>query len=330
MGILRFGILNNAIQVVPNYLKYRPQKILKAFELACYNDRKTLLDPIINLAKELDKPIDVHANDERIFNTVCAYGYVDIVEWLLRYGETTNTPIDIHANSDDAFISACVNGYDRIYDMLLAECHKRSDRFDIHKDDEYIFRQSCANGRLNIVKKLLEYDNTIDIHAMDNFAFRYSCLEEHIETVKFLIDKGIDIRENNDEIFKECCRQNKIKIARWLVSMYPGYTFQIKGWKIASWNVKDWRKEINLMEHLTSTNNHHLLQETMNIEIIQTVQPQNCSSCNISKNYMIELECGDMCCPECIVKREKLRHRYLCPKCHMAYRLGQCKLYTPL
>lgn len=169
----------------------------------------------------LDHSYNTYTYEEAFINA-CRNGHLEIMKWI--YG--LDSAIDIHVDMERPFRDACEYGYLEIVKYLY-EVGLETEKINIHILSECPFRWASGAGNLDIVKYLLSLDR-IDIHAPTtsilerNYAFKYSCYNGHLETAKFLYDMGknkINIHENGEQIFRECCKKNRLEIIKFLFSI---------------------------------------------------------------------------------------------------------------
>jgi hypothetical protein len=88
---------------------------------------------------------------------------------------------------------------------------------------------------------LLEIKPDINIRINNDYIFRECCHTDNITIIKWLLEikPDINIEENNHEAFKNACENNAIEIANLLISLNPKkYTIKtndfgtIQSWKI--------------------------------------------------------------------------------------------------
>jgi sulfur relay (sulfurtransferase) DsrC/TusE family protein len=138
--------------------------------------------------------INIHWCDEYGFRLACEQGYLNIVEYLTNFYETSNTIIDIHINEEEGFRTACSNGHYNIIKYLvnLYKNHSFYTKININARNEEGFKMACRNNHLNIIKYLMklymhsDYEK-ITINGENNFR---STISTYSRVAKFLLSAG--------------------------------------------------------------------------------------------------------------------------------------------
>lgn len=130
---------------------------------------------------------DINENTQHVFiqymKTEKKHNIAFINSLFLKYSD-----LDVHENKNSAF-KYC-NDID-VFDFL---CSISPDiNYRIHDDNDIIFDTYCAVGKLDLA-----------IHVYNTF-------------------NNIDIRKNDDHIFRLCCSIQQYDVVQWLMSQYNGY-----------------------------------------------------------------------------------------------------------
>lgn len=186
----------------------------------------------INKLKEyyLNNPtIDIHHNNEEMFGLSCAYGNLNVAEWLFQLSQNKEIGlINIHAENEGVFYVACQNGHLEIAKWLWKLSHdKNIGSINIHNYNEYPFTASCKRGHLEVAKwlwKLSQDENVgiINIHTDDDRVFIESFYSDRVEVLKWLWKlsnitenkKPYDIHASNDFMFRTSCCFEKLYMAK--------------------------------------------------------------------------------------------------------------------
>lgn len=181
---------------------------------------------------DLNPDLNLRIDDDMIFKRACKYGYYEIVK---LYNELYPDILTNHNKKDGIcklFIDVCKNG-----DINIAKII-----FEVNPDinlsymNESPFICACSNGNTILAKWLLLMKPNINTKIKNNKAFYLACKYGHLHTAKWLlslsdrivinsnllkltlnkkfynifrwlytINPCIDIRENNDKIFRDIC-----------------------------------------------------------------------------------------------------------------------------
>lgn len=201
--------------------KYNSNEVYHlTFEYACKNC-------YLDLAKYihyLDKPINRNLSSKylsNLFEYCIDNNQLEISKWLY----SLNNEIDTNSHQNLSFSKSCQNGnletVKWIYQVL-------NDKIRLDPSPEILFQAICRQGHLEIVKFLFSKFN-IDIHHDNEQAFHNACRNDNIEIAKWLYEislnegKPIDIRANNDDVFKRCTVLNHQEICMWLATLCDSY-----------------------------------------------------------------------------------------------------------
>lgn len=146
-------------------------------------------------------------NHNDILLLACIHGHLDMVKYLINQG------VDIYFEHED--IDA--DGADKMNILLIASYKGhlhivtyliRNQNMDPHMQYNAPLVWACAYGRLNVVKYLIEEEQTedLDIHIDNDNLIVQACISGNLELVKYLIDKGLDIHINNDSVLCEATK----------------------------------------------------------------------------------------------------------------------------
>lgn len=221
----------------------------KVFINLCSNGN---LDHLQGLWYSKQKPINIHAENEKAFINSCRNGHLNVAQWLHMLGSLTGaTPINIHAQEEKAFVLSCVNNHLEIAKWLLTLdntiniraqnnrafiCSGRAGHLEVIKwlwlktpimdlrAKRLTFWASCANGKLEVVKWLLSlsHGDCIESSVLEQ-GFINSCRNGHFETAQWLYQNySLNPHAQYDEAFLSSCGGRHLDIAKWL------YGFEIK------------------------------------------------------------------------------------------------------
>ena len=181
----------------------------EAFCNACKNGH-------IEIAKwllSLDSNIINKFNRNKVFSDACGNGHIEVAKWLY------NDDVNIHYYYNTAFIEACEKGHIEVVQWLYSLTDDTS-KFEINK-----FITSLFDKKLSIVQWLQSYINIDNI----NECFDNSCRGGNLDIAQWLYSLEIkpDIRYNNDNPFVKACKNSRINIVTWLVSICDDYYFEV-------------------------------------------------------------------------------------------------------
>lgn len=111
---------------------------------------------------------DKQLNNEYINS--CAFGYMEIVEYLLTSPELKKTA-NIHYQEDIGVIHACAGGCLSIVQYLLMSPNLK-EHADIHADNDRALLLACSNSKMNIIEYLIfeyniKYTSYIENHLIE-------------------------------------------------------------------------------------------------------------------------------------------------------------------
>lgn len=110
------------------------------FRTSCYSREHEVLQYLIKLGETSYGKINIHANNEEAFRNLCQYGSIDGIKWLIKLGEESYGKINIHANNEEAFTYLCkrncLEGAKWLFQLGMNESYGL---IDIHKcADRYV------------------------------------------------------------------------------------------------------------------------------------------------------------------------------------------------
>lgn len=224
------------------------------------------MSPINNNPKKY--PININILGDHAFQLCCEYGHLDIAAWLIELSkESCYKFINIHADDEYVFNRAILNGNLLLAMWLHNVGMQTNSPIDFHINNEIAFINSCGIGNIEITKWLyrlgIQSGNNINIRiAIDN-AFIASCKNGHLKTAKWLFKIGkrnncmVNIHANEDTSFISACRNGHIDIAKWLVSKSDKYgKITISANKYSAFNcsknIHDWLIDLHLHNKFTN------------------------------------------------------------------------------
>ncbi len=136
---------------------------------------------------------DIRSLDNYAFRYASYYGHLEIVKYLITFGEGASPP-------------------EMIEKGLTLE--------DIRSFYNFALIWASSNRHLEVVKYLYNLGLTLDdIRSKDNAALRWASESGHLEVVKYLIDKGLtlkDIRSENNYALKWASENGQIEVVKYL------------------------------------------------------------------------------------------------------------------
>ena len=128
---------------------------------ACEANDLTVIVDLLN-----NYNIDVHARCEYGFRLACAYGYLNVVQYLLE----NDFNIDVHVDNELGFEWACINGHLNIAKYILTKTNMTTEivkimcrYFDKNDIIKYNYVIKLYNNKLNSFKVLFALYNTINV-----------------------------------------------------------------------------------------------------------------------------------------------------------------------
>ena len=188
----------------------------QGFALACENGHLNICQFLYLLDGKVDISTGYYRADltldyEAPLVLACRNGKFNVVKWLLQTGK-----VSVH---EQVFINACEYGHLNIAQFL----YDYDGTVDIHAHNDYVLFHACHNGRLAIVEWLLSVDD-FDItrnNRRGKSALALAAENDHLCIVKYLcgIYPNYNICDNDNIIFKTCCRCRALTVAQWIYSL---------------------------------------------------------------------------------------------------------------
>lgn len=168
------------------------------------------------------------------FLNACLKGHFHIVVWLY-YLKDIN--IDINC-MNSSFVNACISGNFNIAQWL----YFINNKINVHHDNYEAFVRSCIYEKLNFAKWLYYLND--DKPNLEAIVIAYTnayseCCADIEKWLLSLININ-NIRENNDDIFKEACKNNDIDTIAFLINVCNKYIVYYDEYgKIIKWDIKN-------------------------------------------------------------------------------------------
>ena len=156
--------------------------------------------------------------------------------------------------------------------------------------DNLLFENLCKYGYVNILKALIfsQYNPTIEIL---NKEFKNVMCDHYgkLEVAKYLysLDNNIDIRQNNDKIFKSCSKEKRI----WLSTLCNDYVYHDNNWYI-----------MTPLKRLFINKQYNEIAEYFKIQKNDfKLNNENICAICFSENYNFLSSCNHSFCLECFL-----------------------------
>jgi Zinc finger, C3HC4 type (RING finger) len=187
--------------------------ILEIFNIACYNGQ-------YKLAKW-------------IYNNGCSHGHNHIIS-LYEYGKTLKYCI---ASQNIDLIKWVLSLKNVIINNQMNDNYSNEEvivRNIINVSIMNCFTRACLTGNIRVMKILYSdaFAVILSSSLLDTIIRKLYNTHTNVRQVAtwlFKINPTMDLRENDDALFRLSCKHNNISLAKWLKSMYPReYTFTFK------------------------------------------------------------------------------------------------------
>lgn len=200
-----------AISIVYKYdfNSLTPSSKKRALNWACRNNTSHLLKQILGYYRRHHHrcvTTDEFSIDNKFLIIACESGSWKVVKELLKI-------TDPSAFKQKAIVLSCSRGHPKVVQLLLND-----PRVDVNTADFNPLRRACIDGRVEVVKLLCEWYNTIDpsgnllceaMTSKDNLNIR-RC-GNSAEVTKFLLSlKCVDPTARKSEAFVEACREGSL------------------------------------------------------------------------------------------------------------------------
>ena len=125
------------------------------------------------------------------------------------------------------------NYYEKIKRLPLIHEWKNLKK-NYRKFDAYtIFVYACLNGYMHYSKSLLNRYDKINIHDQNEYAFTQCCIRGHIIMAKWLINLGenhgygkINLHGIDERIFRISCERGHFEVAKWLIDLGENHGYK--------------------------------------------------------------------------------------------------------
>lgn len=173
------------------------------------------------LTKELkNKFIKMAFNElDHALVSYCAKGDLDVVEYLLTSKELITTA-DIYTSNNYPLKIACEAGRLDIVKYLLTSKDIES-HADISADNDMPLYYAVTENHIDIVQYLCESQELLKHSNFSNnstLLLNYIVLKDNKDMFAYFYEKyHFDLHQNNDQIFINACKRDKLNIAEYLI-----------------------------------------------------------------------------------------------------------------
>lgn len=170
--------------------------------------------------------IDLNYNKGLFIKCCCYEGKLDLVAWLI---------LELNINTDlyGLFFLSCINSKFYVAQWLY-EYSKHTTIIDFHKNDDELLSHICNSGNMDSFGWLWNFslceNSRFTLNTGKNKPFINACKNEHIYLADLLFEYNkihgdiINVRDNDDEIFRYCCDNKKLKTLKWMIKTFEFYS----------------------------------------------------------------------------------------------------------
>lgn len=228
-------------QIIKDDLYCQVEKVKEWANDNKYHSLNEWIQQNYQIKKITNNKIDIHAQNNQAFRSSCENGHLEVAKYVYSLGEIDeNGTIDIHVYNDEPFRKSCANGH-----LEVAQFIYSFGKVNIHADNDFAFIKSCENNHVEIVQWLISLDGFQNFRISDRIQqlFEHACMNNHLGIAKYLFDLNkhhnkIDIRKNNDDLFKKCYELGILSIIKLLISYCPEYELLMENDEIVGYCIK--------------------------------------------------------------------------------------------
>lgn len=158
----------------------------KALKIACENNRLNIIKYLIEFGELNNNKFDIHSNDDELIKIACKYNYCDIIKYLVEYSNKYNTPFNLHDLSNDILRSTCENDNIEILKYLIEHIETETN-FNYVDMYYYIFGFATVFGSLKIIKYILYNNYPLNVNDNTTAQLIFTCRHNNIDVIKFLL-----------------------------------------------------------------------------------------------------------------------------------------------
>lgn len=259
------------------------------------------------------KPAKKHLNLNNILPILCNTNNCQLIKWLLD-----NEKLDLSHNNYKCFREACY--YDQVEVLLLLYSYTKKLPKCILKKD---FIEDLLIKGYTFIVDILINKSTITKDMFDVYTVRELCDSNMVESLIWLLDKddnNIDIRIDNDIIYRTMCKEAKIYVLKFLRYKYKDiYDFKVDDKDILP-IIKD------SPEYYYFNNEYDKIVDYYKItKIKKDIDIQEYCSVCYENNGNLETNCGHYYCERCIFKWYIFKLQS-CPYCRQDIEIDKCKV----
>jgi len=194
----------------------------EAYFLVCSNGDIEILELILQNSIKNNK-LDIHINNEYALKIACKYNKLDVIDYLIKFGEEYNNKFCIFTNNNEIIKIACEYSCIDIVKYLLYYCDTYNILIKFEHEEYDILYNVSKNNSVELLKYLFDYfdiDNIISYNIYDSM-FITACRCCNLEIIKYISNKfDINLCTNFEMYFSEACHTDKIDVVAFLLKQY--------------------------------------------------------------------------------------------------------------
>lgn len=253
----------------------------------------------------------------KYFYQSCLHNSLDISRWLFE-----NNKNKIQLITDKKIINLIIN-------KKLPSLKFIQENFIYIFDKKNLFDISCCYS-FDIAKWLLSL-NLFELTLEKENGLFNACINQQIDIINWLIDLGCNYKYDQHLIFKQCCKEKKLKTIEYLTKIYKGYDYgltQIKSIWYITFDVKP-----IILDNLNDLYNQKNWFKVIEIFGLKTVNFSNNEECIICFNPAnLRTPCNHYYDTSNFIRW--ILKKNICPYCRNTINLSDCvidqKFYNQL
>jgi len=192
----------------------------EAYFLVCSNGDIEILELILQNSIKNNK-LNIHTNNEYALKIACKYNKLDVLDYLIKFGELNKNRFCIYLKQDELLKLLCEYNNSIIFKYLLEYDNKYGKLFNFHLNNTDLLSWIIKSNNIELLKYMIEYiefNNEFISEYTQQYIFQIACSCNYLDIVKYLYYKyTIDIYKYNI-YFRDSCIIDKTDVIGFLLT----------------------------------------------------------------------------------------------------------------
>ena len=193
----------------------------EAYFLVCSNGDIEILELILQNSIHNNK-LDIHVNNEYALNIACIHNRLDVIDYLIKFGEEYNNKFSVYLNENELIKIAIKYNCIEIVKYLCDYSIKYNIPFDL--SDINILYIISEKDNIDLLKYVIEYQKIYDKDVYSSILKKiivFSCEYNSINIIKYILsNKYINKNYEYTQCLASICLNNDTTILKLLIEYF--------------------------------------------------------------------------------------------------------------